>query len=175
MLETTRYLIGTLIKLMVFVAALSAFIVALVYLTDDSTSPKMVPLLNTLITTANEHRVSYFQNQDWCESLLSETGNYATSEISTCGGGETKPFDAQGTQLFNTIRSAAKKAKISPIRISLKSEHGTVSFAQISLPCLLLCNAKYVYSPHKPYVSEERKPTTVTDMTGGWYYEIMGI
>lgn len=175
LLEIIRYLIGTLIKLIIFVTAISASIAALIYLTADSTHPKMVPLLNTLITTMNENRVSYFQNQDWCESVFSEKGNYANSEISTCGGGETQPFDEKGTQLFNTVKSAARKANISPIRISLRSEHGSVSFAQISLPCLVLCYASYVYSPHKPYESEERKQPIVINMTGGWYYETTGI
>lgn len=172
--ETIKYLTKTLIKLMIFLAALSALIAAIIYLTDDSTHPNMVPLLNFLITTTNENQVSYFQNQDWCESVFSESGNYATSEVSTCGGGETIPFDEKGTRLFNTIKSAAKKAKISPISISLRSEHGSVSFARISLPCFL-CYASYVYSPHKPYESEERKQPLVTDMTGGWYYETTGI
>lgn len=168
-------IIRALLKLILFVAAVLVLIVFCIWITADSTNPNMSPLLTELVTTVNEHRISYYHNQDWCKSIESETGNYADKPSSTCGSeGENKPFDAHGTQLFALVSYAAKKAQIAPIRIDIQSEHGSVTFARIHLSCFF-CYASYIYSPQKPYVTQERKPTDVRNMTGDWYYENTGI
>ena len=82
-LETVKYMAGVLIKLVLGIAAVLTFAVALIYVTADSTSSVMVPSLNTLVATGNNYNISYFQDQDWCESLLAETGSYASSTAST--------------------------------------------------------------------------------------------
>lgn len=164
-----------LLKLSLFVAAVWVLIVLCIWITADSTNPGMSPLLTELVNTVNEHRITHYHNQDWCKSIESETGNYADKPSSTCGSDdENKPFDAHGTQLFTLVSDAAKKAQITPIRIDIQSEHGRVTFARINLSCFL-CYASYIYSPQKPYVTQERKPTDVRDMTGDWYYENTGI
>jgi hypothetical protein len=168
-------IIRAALKLVLFVAAVLVLIVFCMWLTADSTSPKLSPLLTELVNTVNEHRISRYHNQDWCKSIESETGNYADKPSSTCGSDdENKPFDAHGAQLFALVSYAATKAHIAPIRIDIQSEHGRVTFARIDLSCLF-GYAAYVYSPQKTYVTQERKPTDVRDMTGGWYYENRGI
>ncbi|TVT79593.1 hypothetical protein [Pseudomonas sp. H3(2019)] len=165
-----KQLAGALIKVVLCATALLICVVFFIYMTADSTNPQMVPLLTALVTTTNENRISYFQDQDWCESLLSEAGNYANSAVSTCGvGDETKPFDVQGTELFTKVRYAAKKAKLAPISISIRSEQGRVSFAQIDLPCFY-CYAFYIYSPQEVYNPDKAEKALVTHMGGDWYY-----
>lgn len=159
----------------IFLAALWVLIAFGVWVTADSTNPKMSQRLTALVATMNEHRISHYQNQDWCTRIDSESGNYADQPSSTCGSDDgNKPFDAHGARLFSVIRDAAEEAQIAPIRIDIRSEHGRVTFATISLSCVL-GYASYIYSPQKPYVTQERKPTDVINMTGDWYYENTGI
>ncbi|WKW30614.1 hypothetical protein KIH13_16980 [Pseudomonas viridiflava] len=173
--ETVKYLAEVLIKLVLGIAAIVIFGVVLIYATADSTSPDMVPRLNTLIATTNHYKVAYFQNQDWCEALLAETGSYANSPVSTCGDGdEAKPFDEHGSKIFTKIRDAAKKASITPITIIVLSEKGIVSFAKIDLSCFY-CYASYIYSPQAAYQPPKAENASVTDMSGGWYYVDTGI
>lgn len=172
---TFTYLVGVLINLMLGVAALVTVLLVVLYATADSTSSDMVPRLNALVATANDHKVGYFQDQDWCEALLVDTGNYASSPASTCGDGDNaKPFDGHGNEIFAKVRAAAKKAGITPIRISVLSEKGTVSFAQIDLSCFY-CYASYIYSPQAAYQPDKAEKASVTDMSGGWYYVDTGI
>ncbi|MFJ7312888.1 hypothetical protein ACIQVE_08980 [Pseudomonas sp. NPDC098747] len=173
--EVVKYLAGVLIKLVLGIAAIVSFVVVLIYVTADSTSSNMVPRLNTLVATAVDYKVAYFQDQDWCEALLAEVGNYATSPASTCGDGDkAKPFDGHGSEIFTKIKDAAKKASITPIRISVRSEKGIVSFAKVDLSCFY-CYASYIYSPKTAYQPDKAEKASVTDMSGGWYYVDAGI
>lgn len=173
--KSMRYLARVLLKLTVGVAALGALVVVLIYLTSDSTSARTAAALDALVATVHEHRISYYQHQDWCESVSSEAGNYASSDISTCGDGDDGvPFDAEGTRLFNAVRETARKAGLAPIRISLEAEQGRVSFAQVDLSCLL-CYASYVYSPGQVPTYDSAEHASVTPMSGHWYYVNKGI
>ncbi|VVP61315.1 hypothetical protein PS870_06313 [Pseudomonas fluorescens] len=173
--ETVKYLAGVLIKLVLGIAAIVTFVVVFIYATADSTSSDMVPRLNSLVAAANDYNVAYFQDQDWCEALLAEAGNYASSPASTCGDGDkAKPFDGHGNEIFTKIRDAAKKASITPIRISVRSEKGIVSFAQVDLSCFY-CYASYIYSPQAAHQPDKAEKASVTDMSGGWYYVDTGI
>ena len=172
---TVKYLAQVLIKIVLGIAAIVTSVVVLIYATADSTSIDMVPRLNTLITRVNDYKVTYFQDQDWCEALLAEAGNYASSPASTCGDGDkAQPFDGQGSEIFTRIRDAANKASITPIIISVRSEGGIVSFAQVDLSCFY-CYASYIYSPQAAYQPDKAEKASVTDMGGGWYYVNMGI
>ncbi|MBK5512604.1 hypothetical protein [Pseudomonas sp. TH15] len=107
---TFTYLVGVLIKLVLGVAAIVTVLLVVLYATADSTSSDMVPRLNALVATANDYKVVYFQDQDWCEALLVDTGNYASSPASTCGDGDNaKPFDGRGNEIFAKVRAAAKR------------------------------------------------------------------
>lgn len=173
--ETVKYLAEVLIKLVLGIAAILTFVMVLIYATADSRSSDMVPRLNTLIATTNGYKVTYFQDQDWCEALLAETRSYASSPASTCGDGEeAKPFDEHGSEIFTKIRDAVKKASITPIRISVRSERGIVSFAKVDLSCFY-CNASYIYSPQAEYQPDKAQNASVTGMSGGWYYVDAGI
>ena len=175
LLCTIQYLASVLIKLVLGIAAILALIVVALYATADSTDPEMVPRLDTLVTAFNGYGISYYQDQDWCESVRVESAEYANSTASTCGVGDEKtPFDESGTALFAKAREAAKKAKIAPIRLSVESAQGRVSFAQIDLSCFL-CYASYVYSPLAKYQPDEAEKAIVTEMGGGWYYVSTGI
>lgn len=172
---TVKYLTGVLINLVLVVVAIMTFVFVLIYAAADSTSSDMVPRLNTLIATSNDYKVAYFQDQDWCQALLAEVGNYASSHASTCGDGDkATPFDGHGNEIFTKIRDAAKKASITPIRISVRSDKGIVSFAQVDLSCFY-CYASYIYSPQAAYQPDKAENASVTDMSGGWYYVDAGI
>lgn len=175
LLCTIQYLAGVLIKLVLGIAAILALIVLVIYATADSTKPEMVPRLDALVTTFHGYGISYYQDQDWCESLLVESAEYANSTVSTCGvGDEKKPFDEPGLALFAKAREAAGEAKVAPIRLSVQSAQGHVSFAQIDLSCFL-CYASYVYSPLAKYQPDAAEKASVTEMGGGWYYVTTGI
>lgn len=167
---TIGYLAKVVLKLTLWVAALGALVMVFIYATSDSTSPGTAASLDTLVSTAHENRVSYYQNQDWCQSISSAAGNYVSSDISTCGGGDKGvPFDAQGTHLFDTVSVAAEKAALAPIRISIEAQHGQVTYAQVDVACVL-CYASYIYSPQRAYAPERAEHATVTAMPGHWYY-----
>lgn len=175
LLCATHYIATVLINLVLGVVAILALIVVVIYATADSTDPEMVPRLDTLITTIHGYGISHYQDQDWCESLLAETGEYANSTASTCGiGDEKKPFDKPGTELLTKARDAAKKVKIAPVRVSIRSAQGNVSFAEIDLSCFL-CYASYVYSPLVTYQPDKAEKASVTEMGAGWYYVTTGI
>ena len=175
LLSTIQYLAGVFIKLVLGIAAILALIVLVIYVTADSTKPEMVPRLDTLVATFNGYGISYYQDQDWCESVRVESAEYANSTASTCGVGDEKtPFDESGVALFAKAREAAKKAKIAPIRLSVESSQGNVSFAQIDLSCFL-CYASYIYSPLEKYQPDAAEKASVTEMGGGWYYVSTGI
>lgn len=175
LIEAVGYLARVLLKLTLCVAALGVLIVVVIYATADSTSPGTAASLDALVATVHEHRISYYQHQDWCESVSSEAGNYANSDASTCGDSDQgAPFDARGTHLFNAVSEAADKAGLAPIRISLEAAQGRVSFAQVDVACLL-CYASYVYSPGQVPEYDSAEHATVTPMSGHWYYVNKGI
>ncbi|MBK5529171.1 hypothetical protein JFT91_13640 [Pseudomonas sp. TH08] len=175
LLCTIQYLVSVLIKLVLGIAAILALIVLVIYAMADSTKPEMVPRLDALVTTFHGYGISYYQDQDWCESVRVESAEYANSTASTCGVGDEKtPFNGSGTALFAKAREAAKKAKIAPVRLSVQSAQGSVSFAQIDLSCFL-CYASYVYSPLTKYQPDAAEKASVTEMGGGWYYVTTGI